>query len=141
MILKIVLTILIVLLAAYTITRVWRIDSAAFLRAINPIKSAKDFVDEKIPVIDQSGIYQNGELVSKLVGNISQDSENKTVSFSQIVGVDGKSLNTDESFDYRGNMFKVISIQNSIGTMVTNNGNKMETFYNVYQGLTCKKIK
>jgi hypothetical protein len=114
---------------------------------IDPIQTAKNFIPkvelpEKIATRDSNKLYQNGEPVAEVIGDIRED--DKTVTFSKLSNT--QNLKYNEIFEFKRQKLRMdqtntnFSVQENI-TIWDNNGPKATVLNNVLNDVLCHKVK
>lgn len=133
---KIVGTVILILLFVGILHWLWthQIDPRETFKRLFRGK-AKGTVDW-IATRDQDAIYQNGQIVGRVSGDV-QEMDNEIV-FHEIY--DTSVLNTKEPFEYRRHILKIIS-KDIIGQKIVTTPEGSEVKQNVIMNVVCEKIR
>ena len=141
---KIIITVVIIILAGYILKVTWtsQIDVPKSIQKIfqKPMESLPK-INDFIATRDESCIYQNGECV----GNISGEIKNKgdKIYFSEISNT--KNLKVKEIIEYKRWKLKLIKYKSFTGqlnkTVITDEGVENISKSNVYSDIECQVLE
>lgn len=134
---KIITTILLVIIPTYSIIWLWthQIDVRATLK--NKIREPLSAITQEIVTRDSNSIYQNGNVVGKIFGDVTLDSQNNYIVFKTLY--DTAKINLQAPIEYQRFICRIIKTGVRAGIQATiKNGVPMQLGSTI-NDVTCKK--
>jgi len=141
---KVIITVVVIILAGYILKSTWtsQIDVPKSIQKIlqKPMESLPK-INNFIATRDESCIYQNGECVGKISGEVKI--ERDKIYFSEISNA--KNLRVKEIIEYKRWALKLVKYESFAGqlnkTIITDEGVKNISKSNVYNNVECQVLE
>ena len=141
---KVIITVVIIILAGYILKSTWtsQIDVPKSIQKIlqKPMESLPK-INNFIATRDESCIYQNGECVGKISGEVKNEGDK--IYFSEISNA--KNLKVKEIIEYKRWALKLVKYESFTGqlnkTIITDEGVKNISKSNVYNNIECQVLE
>ena len=141
---KVIITVVVIILAGYILKSTWtsQIDVPKSIQKIlqKPMESLPK-INNFIATRDESCIYQNGECVGKISGEVKIEGDK--IYFSEISNA--KNLKVKEIIEYKRWALKLVKYESFAGqlnkTIITDEGVKNISKSNVYNNVECQVLE
>lgn len=141
---KVIITVVVIILAGYILKSTWtsQIDVPKSIQKIlqKPMESLPK-INNFIATRDESCIYQNGECVGKISGEVKIEGDK--IYFSEISNA--KNLKVKEIIEYKRWTLKLIKYESFTGqlnkTVITDEGIESISKSNVYNNIECQVLE
>jgi len=141
---KVIITVVVIILAGYILKSTWtsQIDVPKSIQKIlqKPMESLPK-INNFIATRDESCIYQNGECVGKISGEVKIEGDK--IYFSEISNA--KNLKVKEIIEYKRWTLKLIKYESFTGqlnkTVITDEGIENISKSNVYNNIECQVLE
>jgi hypothetical protein len=141
---KVIITVVVIILAGYILKSTWtsQIDVPKSIQKIlqKPMESLPK-INNFIATRDESCIYQNGEYVGKISGEVKIEGDK--IYFSEISNA--KNLKVKEIIEYKRWALKLVKYESFAGqlnkTIITDEGVKNISKSNVYNNVECQVLE
>jgi len=141
---KVIITVVVIILAGYILKSTWtsQIDVPKSIQKIlqKPMESLPK-INNFIATRDESYIYQNGECVGKISGEVKIEGDK--IYFSEISNA--KNLKVKEIIEYKRWTLKLIKYESFTGqlnkTVITDEGVENISKSNVYNNIECQALE